>query len=128
MIMIAPVVLGALIAAGLGLLKSEAIDRPKEQRDRKLRAAQIRFSPFKEVPLQQISSADPIGTAVNFGAAGAQLGGNIQAADSQSAFNDALLKQMGTGGGLSTEDLIKLRASQNVSSAAQPGRSPFLRS
>lgn len=84
--------------AGAGALKSQLIDKPREDRDRKLRAAEIRYSPWTR--LQQFTQpreADPLGSALQFGSTGAMLGQGMQNQASQSAFTDALTKRMGTG-------------------------------
>ena len=89
-----PITIGLLIGAGAGLLKSVAVDAPREGRDRKLQAARIRYSPFKAVPLNQIRESDPFGSALSFGATGASLGSNISAAKGQEATNAAVLKNL----------------------------------
>jgi len=75
-----PITLGLIIGAGGGLLKSELVDRPKEARQRKLRATEIALSPFTGLqPQTQVQEADPFGQALGFGATGASIGQGIQA-------------------------------------------------
>lgn len=66
------------IGAGAGLVKSEAIDRPKEARERKLAAETQRNSPWTGLQAQPIHEADPMGNAVNFGTMGMQGMQNYQ--------------------------------------------------
>lgn len=84
------------MAALAGLAKSELIDRPKEQRQRKLAAETQRLSPWTHLQADPIKEADPFGSALQFGAAGAQLGQNMDTADlqqEQMKLNNELLKQ-----------------------------------
>lgn len=83
------------IGAGVGLLKSEFIDRPREQRQRKTRAAEIRYSPWTGLtPSTQIQEADPLGSALQFGTTGAMIGQGIESRDFNKSFNAQLLKNM----------------------------------
>lgn len=60
--------------AGAGLLKSQLIDKQKAERDRKLRAEEIRLSPWTKMgPMTDVKEADPMGSALAFGAAGSQI-------------------------------------------------------
>lgn len=90
---------GALgIGAGLGLLKSLAIDAPKEARQRKVAAATQRYSPWTGLQAQPVQEADPFGSALQFGATGAMLGQGIQNADATKNLQDAMAKYYGQGG------------------------------
>jgi len=113
---IAPIIAGALITALVGLAKSQLIDKPKEKKQRRIRAAQVRFSPFtKRAPTQDIQEADPFGTAFQFGGAGAALGSNIQS----KAIQDQLLaKQLETQEAQTS--LFKALAAEQAPAAA-PG-------
>ena len=83
------------IGAGVGLLKSEFIDRPREERQRKTRAAEIRYSPWTGLtPSTQIQEADPLGSALQFGTTGAMIGQGIESRDFNKAFNSKLLENM----------------------------------
>lgn len=66
------------IGAGVGLLKSEMIDRPKEQRQRALAASTQRYSPWTGLKANPIQEADPVGSALTYGSTGAQMGANMQ--------------------------------------------------
>lgn len=66
------------IGAGVGLLKSELVDRPKEQRQRALAAATQRYSPWTGLKANPIQEADPVGSALTYGSTGAQMGANMQ--------------------------------------------------
>lgn len=73
------------IGAGAGLLKSELVDQPREQRQRTLAAATQRYSPWTGLKANPIQEADPVGSALSYGSAGAQMGVNMQ--DSQAKTN-----------------------------------------
>ncbi len=72
---------GLAIAAAIGLAKSELVDKPKEQRQRKLASETQRNSPWTGLQANPIQEADPIGTAMQFGATGAQIGAGKEASD-----------------------------------------------
>jgi len=78
---IAPALLAAITAAA-GLAKSELVDRPAADRQRKLRATEIALSPFTKLqPQTQVKEADPFGSAIGFGATGMSLGQQIEGAE-----------------------------------------------
>lgn len=79
-----PLTLG-LIGAGVGLAKSELIDRPKEERQRKQAAITARWSPWTGMAPGAIQEADPFGSALTTGVTGAMLGQNQQAVDANKA-------------------------------------------
>lgn len=87
---------GLAIAAAIGLAKSELVDRPKEQRQRKLAGETQRLSPWTGLQAGQIQEADPIGTAMQFGATGAMMGQGYEA----SKLNEAAANRLNTGGAL----------------------------
>jgi len=68
-----------LIAAGigglLGLGKSLAFDKPREERDKQLAAAIARWSPWTGMQPGKIRRADPFGSALQGGTAGFLMGG-----------------------------------------------------
>ncbi len=64
----------ALIGAGIGMGKSVLIDKPKEERQRKLAAIQTLYSPWTGITPDKIDEADPMGSALQGGAMGAQYG------------------------------------------------------
>lgn len=88
-----PAVLATLIGIGAGVAKSELSDRPKERRQRKLKAIETALSPFTGLqPQTQIQAADPIGTAIGFGATGASIGSGLEAQAAQLEQNQKLLE------------------------------------
>jgi hypothetical protein len=68
------------IGAGVGLLKSQTVDKDKEKRQRALAAETQRYSPWTGLHADPIQQADPFGSALQFGATGAALGQNAQSA------------------------------------------------
>lgn len=75
-----PILGGALIGGGAGLLKSIFGDGPAEQRQKRLAGATIRFSPWTGMQAQPIKYADPFGSILQGGTSGALMGGMIKAA------------------------------------------------
>ena len=59
--------------AGAGLLKSELIDRPREERQRKQAAITTRWSPWTGMAPGAIQEADPFAAALEGGLTGAVL-------------------------------------------------------
>lgn len=77
------------IGAGAGVLKSEFIDRPKEERQRKLAGATQRYSPWTGLKAQPIQEADPMGSAIGMGATGASMEVGLENAKAQNRLMDA---------------------------------------
>lgn len=73
-----------------GVAKSELIDKPKEERQRKLAAETQRYSPWTGLKANAIQEADPFGTALQFGATGASMSAAQQQADLDKALTDRL--------------------------------------
>jgi hypothetical protein len=100
-------IMALAIGAGAGLLKSELVDRPKEARQRKLAAETQRYSPWTGMQAGQVQEADPMGSALAFGAAGAQVQGGMAQQDinkkladraTQAPMNDYNYSPYGGGG------------------------------
>lgn len=87
---------GLAIAAALGLAKSELIDKPQAKKDRKLAAETQRLSPWTGLEASPVKEADPFGTALQFGAAGAQMGQGYKRAE----LDEAMANRLNTGGSL----------------------------
>lgn len=64
----------AALMAAIVAAKSELIDRPKEQRQRKMEAAKARWSPWTGIAPDAIKEADPFGSALQGGLTGAMVG------------------------------------------------------
>ena len=69
-----PITIGLLAGAGLGLVKGELIDRPKEKRQRKQEAEIARYSPWGGMQAQRVQEADPFGSMMQGGMAGGMMG------------------------------------------------------
>lgn len=83
-----PIILGG---AALGLAKSEFVDRPQAEKQRKLQAEVMRYSPWTHMtPDMNIKEADPFGSALQGGMAGGMMGQNMQSAASADKANNAL--------------------------------------
>ena len=92
-----PITLSAILA-GVGLLKSQTIDKAAEDRQRKLRATEQALSPFTGLAAQtQVQEADPFGQSLAFGATGMSLGEQMQGskqAQEAAAEQNAILKTL----------------------------------
>lgn len=94
-----PLIAGMIAA---GLLKSELVDKPNEEKDRKLQAETARLSPWTGLKPGAVKRADPFGTAMQFGATGASMGAGMDQAAMQKAMNEKLMEKMASGGNIST--------------------------
>lgn len=69
-----PLTLAAILAAS-GLAKSELVDRPRHQRDMKMNAELMRWSPWTKIqPYVASPVADPLGSVVQGGLQGYAFG------------------------------------------------------
>lgn len=64
-----------LLGAAIGLGKGLLIDKPKEERDKKLAGAIARWSPWTGMQPGKIRRADPFGSALQGGVTGFLMGG-----------------------------------------------------
>jgi hypothetical protein len=72
-----PLTLG-LLGGGMGLLKSELVDRPQADRQRKLAATTAALSPWTGMTPEMPQEANAFGSVMQGGLAGAQLGQSLQ--------------------------------------------------
>lgn len=82
---------GAAIGAGAGLLKSQLVDKPKEERERRIAVAQARYSPWTGIKPQEVQEADPFGSMFQGGTAGLALGQGMDTANAQQGYQDKSL-------------------------------------
>lgn len=75
-----PILGGALIGGGAGLLKSILGDGPAEARQKAVAGATQRYSPWTGMQAQPIKYADPFGSLLQGGTSGALMGGMMKAA------------------------------------------------
>lgn len=94
-----PLALMAIMAA-VGAAKSELVDRPKEKRQRRLAATTEQFSPWTGKQSQPIQEADPLGSAMQYGATGAMMGSNMENAEAEKKLMEAQTSRLNTGGSL----------------------------
>ncbi len=71
----------AAISTGVGLAKSELIDRPQEKRDRELAARTQELSPWTGLRANPVKNANPMGNAMGYGMAGLGTGLSWQQAN-----------------------------------------------
>lgn len=74
-----PLILGMLIGAGTGVAKSALVDAPEEKANRTLASSTQRYSPWTGLKADAVKRADPLGSALQGGVAGAQFGQGVQA-------------------------------------------------
>ena len=82
-----PMTIGLL--AGAGLLKSELVDRPREERQRQQAANTMRYSPWTGMAPNAVQEADPFGSAIQGGLTGAMLSQSQQKIDADIASQKA---------------------------------------
>jgi hypothetical protein len=82
-----PMTIGLM--AGAGLLKSELVDRPREEEQRRQAAITARWSPWTGMTPNAIQTADPIGSAMQAGLTGAMLSQGQQRLDADIASQKA---------------------------------------
>lgn len=71
------------IGGGSMLLKSELIDAPKAERQRKLAAETQRYSPWTGLKANPVQEADPFGSTLQGAAAGASAGSQMKLQNAQ---------------------------------------------
>jgi len=71
------------LMAGLGLAKSELVDRPREREQRRQAAVIAKYSPWTGMSPGGIQTADPLGSAMEAGLTGAMLSQNQQKLDAE---------------------------------------------
>jgi hypothetical protein len=64
----------AAIGAGIGLAKSELVDRPREERQRKQAGEIMKWSPWTGMAPNAVKEADPFGSALTTGLTGLMVG------------------------------------------------------
>lgn len=69
-----PMTIGLLGGAGLGLAKSELVDKPQAAKARHIAAVTAQYSPWTGMQAQPIQEANPFGSAMQGGSAGAMMG------------------------------------------------------
>lgn len=87
-------VMMALGMGALGLLKSETIDKPAANRKRDLAATTQRLSPWTGMTAQPVPEVDSFGTALQFGASGAQMGMGLEQNALNTKLKEAQLSKM----------------------------------
>lgn len=81
--------LGLGAGAGLGLLKGWLVDGPRIKRENKMAAVTARYSPWTGLQPGKLHESDPLGDALTYGAAGAQMAQNSENADAQKELTKA---------------------------------------
>jgi hypothetical protein len=106
----------ALMAAGVA--KSELIDRPKEERQRKLAATTQELSPWTGMQANQIQEADTFGAALQGGTSGLAMGQSMDSADKARELQSAQIEAMREQSNL-YRDLMKNRQATSPMLAKQ---------
>lgn len=92
-----PWVLPVAMAAA-ALVKSEAVDKPREDRQRKLAAATQRYSPWTGLKAGNIQEASPFSDMLQYGTQGAALGQSMDNASAQQGLMKAQSDWLKNGG------------------------------
>lgn len=79
-------------AAVVGVAKSEFVDKPQADKQRKLAAATQQYSPWTGLKAQPVKEADPLGSALSFGATGAQINNGMKQTDINSKLADRAMQ------------------------------------
>lgn len=91
---------GLAIAAAMALAKDQLVDQPAAARKRKLAAATQRLSPWTGKQADAPDAPNTVGTMMQYGATGAQIGSGMTQAKSDNALKDAMTNRLNTGGSL----------------------------
>lgn len=110
-------------SAGLGLLKSELIDKPNEEKDREIQSITDRYSPWTGMRGKMVDHTNPLGEAAAMGAQGLQLGSSVNSAESQDALNSAIASKLGAKGGADAMSAAAVNAAQGAASSPASGAS-----
>ena len=117
-----PVTIGVM--AGLGLAKSELIDRPREEEQRRRAAITARWSPWTGMAPGGIQTADPLGSAMEAGLTGAMLSQNQQKLDAADAAAAAKAKDAAevnlAGGSGSTSQALPWQMMETQNQSVDP--------
>lgn len=73
------------IGSALGLVKSQVVDKPKADKQRKLAAETQRYSPWTHLQANPVQEADPFGSVLQYGVTGGMLGANMEQAAADKA-------------------------------------------
>lgn len=121
--------------AAAGLAKSEFIDAPKAERQRKLQGEIARYSPWTGMKPTPVKEADPFGSALEFGGTGAAMSHNMKLDDAQSKYYNAAAGSFDRGGGLtggggpaSAENAMAPMTESSINNAYSPESKPFFAS
>lgn len=82
------------IGAALGLGKHFLIDKPKEERKRRLAAATQRYSPWTHLTAEAPEETDPMTGMLNWGATGASIGSGLNQQEMNQGMADAQMKNL----------------------------------
>ena len=99
--------------AAAGLVKSQLVDAPKEERDRALAAETQRYSPWTGLKANPIKESDALGSALQFGATGLGIQQGMAQDAQQAQLSDAMTGYYNRGG----EGSIANRVSSPASSS-----------
>lgn len=107
------------LLAGAGLAKSELVDRPREQEQRRQAAITARWSPWTGMSPNAIQNADPFGSAIQGGLTGAMLSQNQQKLDAGKA-GDASELSLAGGDGASQQQQFPFQMMETQNQSVDP--------
>lgn len=110
------------IGAGVGILKAEAVDKPKEDRQRKLAAETQRNAWLTGLTANPVQEADPLGSALQYGGAagGMKQGIANNTAQAELTQNQAALAHQQAEALKTGQPIQKVAAVSQIQSTAQP--------
>jgi hypothetical protein len=106
------------LLAGAGLAKSELVDRPREQEQRRQASITARWSPWTGMSPNAIQYADPFGSAIQGGLTGAMLSQNQQKLDAGTA--DSTSGQNLTGGSGASQQQFPFQMMETQNQSVDP--------
>lgn len=124
-----------LAGMGAGLLKSEMVDKPQANRERQLAATTAALSPWTGMTPTMPNEANPLGSMMQGGLAGAQLGQAMQANPTPSMDNKIGAEAAASGNkpgtmipqaGQAQADFFKKKQQDIMSQGYRPGSEYFM--
>lgn len=97
-----PLLLGALIGGGVGLLKNRLVDKPAADKERQYQAETARWSPWTGLQSKYVQDPSIFGGMLQGGMAGAAFGQGIGAQEAAAARDEKILNILGKQGGNSS--------------------------
>lgn len=89
---------GLAIAAAMALAKDQLVDQPAAKRKRKLVAETQRLSPWTGMKAEAPDDPNTLGSMMQWGATGAQMGAGYEQQQADNGFKQAMTDRLNSGG------------------------------